>query len=288
VKAHQKTDLELASATPAGLDVGWGVSDSGVSTAIGGGGGISLIIPAYNEEARIERALEAYLPVLERSQEQFEVIVVVDGTDRTEEIVRTYASRSVVCIRSARKLGKGGAIVQGFKRANYQRVGYVDADGSLNPGDLSRLITAVDHYDCAVASRWSRDSRWIRKEPAFKRLASRGFNLLVRAVLGLKLNDTQCGAKFYSSDILNQVLRRVTVTNLAVDVGFMYHVQSLGGKITEIPVMWDDQPGSRFRMSRMIVYMFATVIGIRVMNLGLSRHIPESLIRSFHLKFGSV
>ncbi len=250
--------------------------------------GVSLVIPAYNEANRITRTLDAYLPILEALKVPFEVIVVVDGHDGTPEAISPYSSRNVTGVRASQKLGKGGAILFGFGRSKYDVVGYVDADGSLNGDDLLKLIEETSNADCVIASRWIPGSRWIHREPALKCAFSRGFNMMVRGLLNLQFFDTQCGAKFYKSELLKRVVAGVTVTNLTIDVALLYHLKESGASIREVPVSWEDMKGSRFKLGKMTLAMFVTVLGIRVMNTSLSRFVPRWAISVYQSKLGNI
>lgn len=252
--------------------------------------GVSLIIPAYNEEDRIGRSLDGYIPVLESRPAPYEVIVVADGTDRTAEIARGYELRGVRLLRSDERMGKGGAILAGLRRARYDVVGFTDADGSLSSADFAKLVDIIwsSRLECVIASRWVNGSRWVRKEPLPKRVASRGFNLLVRGLLQLPVHDTQCGAKFFRGQLVDKLLEHVAVTNFTTDVGFLFHARRCGAQITEVPITWDHDPRSHFRLGPMIPVMFLTLLGIRVMNLPLSRFIPESLVRRLASRLGVV
>lgn len=250
--------------------------------------GVSLVIPAYNEEARLGRALDAYLPVLETMGRPFEVIVVMDGTDGTPHIVEEYAGRRVVGVSSHVKLGKGGALLKGFSGARFGVIGYVDADGSLGAQDLARMIQQTSASDCVVASRWLPGSQWVTPEPLVKRILSRGFNFLVRGLLGLPLSDTQCGAKFFRASLLRGILPEVTVTNLTVDVGVLFHARRAGASIREMPVTWDDDRRTRFNLGKMVMFMLITVVGIRLMNLRSSGVVPARLVAFFSRWIGNV
>lgn len=252
--------------------------------------GVSLVLPAYNEEARIASTLSRYLPVLESSNLPFEILVVADGTDGTPLVAQKLGRTDVHVIVSDRKLGKGGAILEGFRRSRYQITGYVDADGSLLPDDLSRLVRLAGQEGrlCVIGSRWAKGSRWVRREPFAKRLASRVFNGLVRGLLSIPVADSQCGAKFYSGAVLDEILPRISVTNLTTDVDFLFHARRAGASILEVPVTWDDDPRSRFTLTSMIPIMFLTVVGIRLMNLPLRRRVPPDLVRNLQKLVGAI
>lgn len=250
--------------------------------------GVSLVIPAYNEEDRIVRSLDGYLPVLESSFRPYEVIVVADGSDRTADIARGYESRGVRVLQGDERMGKGGAILEGLRASRFDVVGFTDADGSLSPADFSKLVDLVwrSSFDCVIASRWVKGSRWIRKEPLVKRVASRGFNLLVRALLRLPVRDSQCGAKFFRGRLVDRLLRHVAVTNFTTDVGFLFHAQRCGARITEVGITWDHDPRTHFKLGAMIPVMFLSLMGIRIMNLPLGRFIPPRFVKSLSTKLG--
>ena len=101
------------------------------------GMGLSIVIPAWNEEDRLKSTLDRYLRFLETRNEPFEVIVVSDGAkDRTAELARSYSHRGVRVLEFQSKLGKGGAILAGMREANFEYVGYLDADGPIPPSEL--------------------------------------------------------------------------------------------------------------------------------------------------------
>ena len=141
--------------------------------------GISIIIPAYNEKNRIKSTLDKYLPVIESFNLPYEIIVVIDGQDGTENVIKNY--KNLKYYKSAYRLGKGGAVKKGLSMAQFEYVGYLDADGSLHPKDLMELLQQIQTYYCVIASRYLKQSRWINKEPFFNRFVSRGsiFSLIL-------------------------------------------------------------------------------------------------------------
>jgi glycosyltransferase involved in cell wall biosynthesis len=248
---------------------------------------MSVVIPAWNEEDRLVRTLERYLPSLEALGEPFEVIVVVDGVlDRTAEVAARYGGRNVRILRYPTKLGKGGAILAGLHQARYEFVGYLDADGPISPEQMYSLVGSLQEVDCVVASRWIRGATGIAAEPLFNRAAGRAWNLLTRSMLFLPLRDTQCGAKFFRASVVLPVLKTVTLTNRAFDVDFLYHVRKAGCPIKEVPVDWTHDPDSRMPIGRAIPIMFVSLVGVRLMNSPVGRRVPPKLVRWFLNEFG--
>lgn len=249
--------------------------------------GLSIVIPAWNEEDRLARTLQRYLPALERHGIPFEVIVVVDGVqDRTADVAQRFGSRGVRVLQFPEKLGKGGAVLQGLRAARFDCVGYLDADGPIPPAEFLGLAAALEDVDGVVASRWARGSRVIRKEPAFNIVAGRLWNFLARSILFLPLKDTQCGAKLFRRSILMPLLSAVALTNRAFDVDLLYHVRKHGHSVREVPVTWEHDLDSRMPIGRAIPVMFISLIGIRVMNWPIARRIPSEWVDRFLGLFG--
>ena len=250
--------------------------------------GISVVIPAWNEEARLGRTLDRFLPALESRGEPFEVIIVVDGVrDRTAEVARSYEARHVRVLQFPGKLGKGGAVLVGLKAAQYEYVGYLDADGPIPPTEMYRLLDALKECDCAVASRWVRGAQILRHEPLFNRIAGRAWNVLVRSLLFLPVRDTQCGAKFFRRSVLVPSLRAVSLTNRAFDVVILYHMRKQGRSIREVPVAWKHDVDTRMPIGQAVPVMFLSLIGARVMNTPVGRRVPRRLVQWFQQEWGT-
>jgi dolichol-phosphate mannosyltransferase len=249
--------------------------------------GVSIVIPAWNEEDRLARTLDRYIPFLEARKVPFEVIVVVDGVlDRTAEVAESYAARHVRVLQFSTKLGKGGAILEGLRVARFEYVGYMDADGPISPQEMYDLVGGLNHVDCVIASRWIRGASGASQEPLFNRIAGRGWNLMTRSLLALPIRDTQCGAKFWRNSVVRPMLKTITVTNRAFDVAFLYHVSNAGHQVKEVPVQWTHDPATRMPIGRAIPVMFMSIIGLLVMNSPLGKRVPPQLVRMFMDQWG--
>jgi dolichol-phosphate mannosyltransferase len=253
-----------------------------VTTPEAGVPGVSIVIPAWNEEDRLARTLERYLPSLEARGQPFEVIVVSDGAgDRTPEVAAAYGDRHVRLLRFPTKLGKGGAVLAGLREARYEYVGYLDADGPISPEEMYGLLGGLEDVDCVVASRWVRGSFGVRAEPLFNRVAGRAWNFLTRSLLFLPLRDTQCGAKVFRGSVVLPLLKTVTLTNRAFDVDFLYHVRKAGHAIREVPVHWTHDAETRMPIGRAIPVMLVSLLGVRLMNTPMGRRVPSRLVKWF-------
>ena len=210
---------------------------------------LSIVVPAHNEEARIGRMLDAYLPHFhQRYGRDVELIVVVNGTtDRTEQVVAAYQSRFPILrlLVEPARIGKGGALILGFKAAVGEWVGFVDADGATPPEAFQDLVDRIGDAGAIVASRWAAGARVSPRQPPARRIASRVFNLMTRMLFGLRLTDSQCGAKLMRREALQEVLPHLGITRWAFDVDLLFQFKRAGHGIREIPTVWSDVEGSK-------------------------------------------
>lgn len=248
--------------------------------------GISVVIPAWNEEARLGQTLERYLPAFEAFGKPFEVMVVVDGAgDHTDVVAERYAPRGVRVLHYPTKLGKGGAVLEGMRAARFDWVGYLDADGPIPPSDAMQVIRGLDHTECSIASRSVPGAKVVNPEPLPRRVAGRLWSALVRGLMFIPVRDTQCGAKFFRSASVRPVLSKVLLTNWAFDVSLLYHLRRNGSRIAEQPVTWSHDTGSHLVLSREAPIMFLSLVGLRLSTLRISKRLPRDWIVRVAKKF---
>ena len=209
---------------------------------------LSIVIPAYNEEARIETVLSNYC---NHFPDQ-EIVVVCNGcTDTTPAIVNSlclkYSQIKALCFEE--KLGKGGAIIEGFKAAEGEKIGFVDSDESVGSDDLGRMFDALPNADGVIASRRLRESRIPVKQPWQRRAGSKVFNLFVRIIFSMDFRDTQCGAKVFTREAIKNVLDSLTTTGFEFDVELLWKLKNGGYKVIEFPITWKHSEGSTFNLS---------------------------------------
>ncbi len=256
---------------------------------------LSIIIPAYNERARIRPMLDAYLAVfLARYGERVEFLVVVNGTtDGTEAIVQEYIDQypqmKMVVILDA--VGKGGAIRRGLAESSGEWVGFVDADGSTPPEAFLDLVEHARPNTMTIASRWLPESIVPHRQPWQRRLLSRGFNFLVRVFFGIRLQDTQCGAKVMPGELARTVHGKLGATNWVIDVDLLLQARRSGARIVEHPTTWNDKPGSKLLIRPKTVWrtflallrlrlFYSPLQGmVRVADRMVGRHLYEAMIR---------
>jgi dolichyl-phosphate beta-glucosyltransferase len=212
----------------------------------------TLVIPALNECLRLPPYLGACIDYLEgRFGDSYEILVIDDGSqDATYDCLdREFGAEHVAIVRHASNRGKGAAVRTGMLAARGHLRLFADADGATPINELDRLVAAItDGFDLAVGSR---ERSWSNRErrDVVRRCASRAFSRLARSVLGLTIQDTQCGFKLFRADAAQAIFQRATCDGYLFDVELLYLAQQLGYAVAEVPVLWKDMPGSKVRLA---------------------------------------
>jgi len=228
---------------------------------------LSIIVPTYNGQSTIAATVEEYIRHFSRQYGQdFEIIIVPNGcTDQTSQIVKECHLRfpQVSSREFKARIGKGGAVIEGFRMARGDVVAFVDADGATAPAELEKLVIALEGCDGVIGSRWVRGSNVVTRQPLSRRIASRGFNFLVRLLLHLPFKDTQCGAKVFRKQAIDRVLPSLQVTNFAFDVELLYRLCNSGHQVKEVPITWQDKVGSTLNLKAVVPAMFMALLKVR-------------------------
>lgn len=230
-----------------------------------------LLIPAYNEEERIEPTLREYAEYFRKNYVgKFEMLVVLNGcTDNTlkivQEVSRTYPEVSADDI--AEPIGKGGALIEGLRLApTVDYIGYVDADGATPPEALHGLLQRMDEAHCVIGSRWLPGSVLHQVQPFFRRFASRVFHGIVELLFWMHVKDTQCPAKVMRREAVEKIHEHLRIADLAFDVNLIYSLKHANFEVLELPVEWTDKVGSKVSSSffRSSLVMFLSVVRLRL------------------------
>jgi dolichyl-phosphate beta-glucosyltransferase len=227
----------------------------------------SVVIPAFNEAARLPAYLKDIQAYFEGRDEAYEVMVVDDGSrDGTAERVHEVAAgRTCVAVHALeRNRGKGHAIRAGMTRVRGQLRLMADADGATPIGEVARLEAAVAAgADIAVGSRVLPDPTVTRRVRLHRRLSGGVFNFLVRRMGVAGVVDTQCGFKLFRGPIAQVLFPLVLTEGFGFDVEFLMLAERRGYRVTEVPVNWADQPGSKVVVLRDGLRMLAEVLAAR-------------------------
>lgn len=230
-----------------------------------------ILVPAYNEEARIEPVLREYADFFGRNYSgKFQITVVLNGCrDNTLGVVQRVAKDfpTVNWLDFPEPIGKGGALIEGLKLADHADIiGYVDADGATGPAAFLKLIPFLAQADCVIGSRWLPNSVLLQKQPTFRRFISRCFHFIVEFFFHLHIKDTQCPCKLMRRAAVEKIHSHLRVADLAFDVNLLVALNRAGFRICEVPIEWTDMVGSKVTASllRSSLTMFLSVVRVRL------------------------
>jgi dolichyl-phosphate beta-glucosyltransferase len=226
---------------------------------------LSLVIPAYNEQARLPYTLSEIEAFMRRDAIDCEVVVVDNGSrDATSAVVQQAAVtfQSLRLLRTDRR-GKGCAVRAGMLSAKGDVVIFADADLSWSVDDLSRFLSIVDaNHPVVIGSREGLGARRIG-EPVYRHLMGRVFNRLVQAVAVPGIEDTQCGFKAFRADAAQAIFSRQRLDGFGFDVEVLYLAQRLGYAIRVVPLHWEHKENSRVAPVRDTLAMLTDVLRVR-------------------------
>lgn len=210
---------------------------------------VSVIVPAYQEEARLGESIRRLSQYVQMHYPGTEVIVVCDGcTDRTAEVARTAfaaPSCSLDIIELPRNQGKGHAVRVGMLAATGTQLLFTDADLSFSPETIGLLLERLENgADVVIAQRTA--------ATAYPGLARRALGalsrVLVRRFVPPGVRDSQAGCKGFSREAGKDLFRRLRVQRFLFDVELLVMARRRGYRIDTVTVDWSDRPGSRVRI----------------------------------------
>jgi len=192
---------------------------------------ISAVLPAYNEAANLERTVTGLAPALARVSGSWEIVVVDDGSaDATAPVAERLggAPWGVRLLRHPHNLGYGAALRTGFAAARYEWILLFDADGQFLPGDVDRFVAAAGGADLVAGVRAQRADPWHRRAYA------RAWRALMRAVLGVRVRDLNCGFKLMRTAVIQSLDLRAGGALISAEL--LAKAARAGGRIVEVPV----------------------------------------------------
>ncbi len=236
---------------------------------------VSVVIPAYNEAARLKPGLEQILQHLRATGLDCEIILVDDGSsDRTADVVHRYLNGTVPLrvLRQDPNQGKAAAVKRGLLAADGRFVGYVDADMSTPFAEIDRFLQALaDGADVAIGSRSMTGSDVQVHQPLHRAVAGKLFGAFTRLVLLPDIADSQCGFKFFRREVAQDLFTRQRLTGWAFDAELLYLARRLGYRLVQIPVRWINDPNSKVKMLTAGPKMVLDIMRLRWLHRGLRR-----------------
>src|SRR6266702_3246466 len=227
----------------------------------------SIIIPAYNEGARLGTTLDRVLNYVAAQRWDAEVIVVNDGSrDQTPDLVRSYAQThpALRLLENPGNRGKGYSIRNGMLHASGEILLFSDADLSSPIEEADKLLAALQNgADVAIGSRWLRAELQTQRQSLHRQLLGRVFNLALRMVLGLPYHDTQCGFKAFTRRAADAIFPLQRIEGWGFDPEILFLARKFGMKTEEVPVQWAHSGDTRIHPVRDGIRMFVEMLKIR-------------------------
>ena len=213
---------------------------------------VSVVVPAYNEEDRLEPTVRDIVAYFRRVGRAAEVIVVDDGSrDGTASLVRSLGGEfpEVRLLRLPANSGKGYAVRAGVVNARGNLVLFADADGATPIEEIERLEAAIDAgADVAIGSRAAQAAGVQVNTRFYRKVIGRAFHLLVQTLTVRGFQDTQCGFKLFRGDVAQDLFTRMHMKGFSFDVEVLLMARRGAHTVAEVPVNWTHQPGSRVNL----------------------------------------
>jgi dolichyl-phosphate beta-glucosyltransferase len=227
-----------------------------------------VVVPAYNEEARLPRTLNRLHEYYEAQGYPYDVTIVSDGSaDGTRALVEAFASEhpQFRLIEYHPNRGKGYAVRTGVLAAAGDLVLFCDADLATPQEETEKLLAHVHQgADVAIGSRPLRESKLEIRQPLYRELLGRGFNLAVQMLAVPGIDDTQCGFKLFTRKSAQDVFGRCKLDGFSFDIEALIIARDLGYRIAEVPIRWSHQEGSKVNLLRDGSRMLRDLVKLRL------------------------
>jgi dolichyl-phosphate beta-glucosyltransferase len=227
---------------------------------------LTIIIPSYNEEARLPVTLQCIAQYIRASQRETEVLVVDDGSsDRTAAAGESFRGKIPLLrvISNGVNRGKGYSVRHGMQEAHGRFVLFTDADLSAPIEEADKLLVALETNDVAIGSRALDRGLISVHQSYFREFAGIVFNTVVRLILRLPFVDTQCGFKAFRREPCRIIFEQQRIERFGFDPELLYLARHHGLRSVEIPVRWAHSPATKVSMLRDSLQMFLDIFIIR-------------------------
>lgn len=229
---------------------------------------LSVVVPAYNEGKVLRVNLEKIIKYLKSKKYSWEIVVVDDGSgDNTYNIAESFSKKGVKAYKFSQNQGKGGALKEGFKKANGQYVIFMDADLSVPLKNIDIFLSELKDNKVVIGSRRIGGSNIVVHQPFLRENMGRVFTLLTKVVTSTDLADYTCGFKGFEKKAGKKIFGYSQIKRWSYDAEIMFLANKFGYKIKELPVEWFNRVDSRVKLSDVVITSFLDLIKIRVYDL---------------------
>lgn len=240
---------------------------------------LSIIIPVYNEQARLKQTITRLLKYLKANKFDPEIIFVNDGsTDNTEYILRLY-KKQVRKIEVMPNRGKGRAIREGILAAEGEYILFMDADLATPLFEIENIFAKRHFADIVIGSRTNALSK--TKRTWFRKIAGRTYHTISHFILPLDIEDSQCGFKLFSNQAAKVIFSKTKIDRWSFDAEVLILAKKMGFSLLELPVSWEEKTGSKVRFFRDTFIMVRDLLRIRRNLLSDQYNLEENFTKVF-------
>ena len=208
---------------------------------------LSLVVPAYKEEKRLNKIIEAIQQYEKKIDFSIETIIVNDGSpDQTGQIAKELVKRvknGKVIDRKVNK-GKGYTVREGIQEASGKYILFTDADNSTPLEQVNKLLKYMDSYEVVIGSRYTDGGKMAQSQPVYRIIGARVLNIIIQLLAVRGIKDTQCGFKLFKAEAAKEIFKRQTFERFSFDIEILAIARKLGYKIKEVGITWYDDPHS--------------------------------------------
>lgn len=224
----------------------------------------TILVPAYNEERRIKLFLQELAMLREKNNSIKEVVVIDDSsTDSTADIVRKFDGIKLLSYKPNR--GKGYAVKHGVMHAKGDSIIFIDADGSISPDQIPKMLEKLEQYDVVVGDRSLKNS--VVKNVGTRKLTGNLFNFYVGLIFNSDIKDNLCGFKGFKADVAKNLFGDLISERWIFDVELFYKIRKRGYTLYKLPFVWSHKKGSKLKLLDPLK-MFFELIMLRIKLIG--------------------
>lgn len=230
---------------------------------------LSVVIPVYNEQKRIQKGLTEILGYLRKQKFTWEIIVVDDGSEDQTAILGTTLLKNILNARliKAAHSGKGGAIKKGVLSSKGKWVIFLDIDLATPMNELGKFMKARKNYDIIIGSRKIKGANILIHQPKFREFGGKVFTMLTNLLVTKGISDITCGFKLFKGNLARKLFYKSLLSDWSFDAEILFLAQKMDARIKEVPVSWRDDPQTKVTLFRDTTDAFLGLIRIRVNDL---------------------
>lgn len=210
---------------------------------------LSIIVPAYNEAKRITPFLTKLLAFAKEQFKDYEILCVEDGSkDDTIEVIKRIGKGDshLRIISYIPNQGKAHAVRTGIIAAKGKKILFIDADGSIQPEEIPKMLSLLDSYDVVVGTRYTKEANI--KQPLSRQMTSFFFNTYVKMLFNINVQDTLCGFKGFKRDVGRALFDHLVSRRWIFDVELFYKIRKQNYSLYELPITWEHKDDTKFKL----------------------------------------